>query len=86
MTGRDSAASGRRRTNGRGDSATTATVAGLAGVLTAAVAGVWLGGWLAFETAYWRGFKSLVESTPADAGLPVGAVLLLVAVGLVVAR
>ncbi|MFC4358422.1 hypothetical protein ACFO0N_10770 [Halobium salinum] len=62
----------------------TATAGALGAVAVAVVAGVPVGGWLAFETAYWRGFKSVVEGAPLG-GLSVTGLLLLVAVGLVVA-
>jgi hypothetical protein len=47
------------------------TVSGLA-------AGVVLGGWLAFETGYWRGFRAWVESM-ADTAALLAVALLLVA-------
>jgi hypothetical protein len=49
-----------------------------------ALAGVVLGGWLAFETGYWRGFKSLIEGVSGGA-LVVGLALVAIAVGVTLA-
>lgn len=45
------------------------------------LAGVVLGGWLAFETGYWAGFKSLVEGSAA-VGVPLAVGLCLLALAL----
>jgi F0F1-type ATP synthase membrane subunit c/vacuolar-type H+-ATPase subunit K len=46
----------------------------------ALAAGVVLGGWLAFETGHWRGFKSWVESMADGAVLLAAGLLVAVAV------
>jgi uncharacterized membrane protein len=60
---------------------TTTVVASLAShllvALTALVAGVVTGGWIAFETGYWRGFKDTIEGL-AGGGLPLVVALLAV--------
>lgn len=70
------------------DSNTTNAVALLASHLvvavTALVAGVVLGGWLAFETGYWRDFRAWVESM-ADTAALLAIALLLVAAAVSVA-
>jgi MFS family permease len=68
-----------------GTGRTTASAVGsLGAVAVALVAGVLLGGWLAFETAHWRGFKSFVEGVPVGSALHLGVLLALVALALVV--
>lgn len=49
--------------------------------VTALAAGVVLGGWLAFETGYWRGFRAWVHSL-ADAAALLALGLLVIAVGI----
>jgi hypothetical protein len=46
--------------------------------VSALFAGVVLGGWLAFETGYWRGFRAWVNSL-ADAAALIAVALLLIA-------
>lgn len=57
---------------------------GLATTALGAVAGVLIGGWLAFEWGGWRGFKNTVENldvvTALDLGIGVLVLALLVAV------
>lgn len=64
------------------DSSATDAVVLLASHLVVAVsalaAGVVLGGWLAFETGYWRGFRAWVNSM-ADAAALLAVALLLIA-------
>ncbi|EJN57098.1 hypothetical protein [Halogranum rubrum] len=47
---------------------------------TALLGGVFVGGWLAFQTPYWRAFKALVEGLPLLSGLHLGILLLLVGI------
>lgn len=50
---------------------------------TSLLAGVVLGGWLAFETGHWRAFRSFVEGSAAvGVTLAVGLCLLALAVSL----
>jgi len=64
------------------DSTVTNAVVLLASHLVVAAsalfAGVVLGGWLAFETGYWRGFRAWVNSL-ADAAALIAVALLLIA-------
>jgi len=52
--------------------------------VSALAAGVVLGGWLAFETGYWRDFRAWVESM-ADTAALLAVALLLVAAAVSVA-
>lgn len=61
----------------------TSLLSHLAVGVTSLLAGVVLGGWLAFETGHWEGFESLVEGTVVGAGLAVGLCLLALGVSLV---
>ncbi|WP_255194905.1 hypothetical protein [Halorarius litoreus] len=56
-------------------SAAEALVSHLVASLTALAAGVVAGGWLAFETAHWRGFKELIEGLAGTALFVVVALL-----------
>jgi hypothetical protein len=67
----------------RGRRATGSTLAVGGATAAALVAGVWVGGWIAFETDHWQGFKSLVEGAPVGSALHVGLLFFLVAVGLI---
>lgn len=51
--------------------------------LTALAAGVVTGGWIAFETGYWQGFKQLIEGL-AGAAVFLVVALLTVAVAVIV--
>lgn len=55
--------------------AAEALVSHLVVSLTALAAGVVVGGWLAFETGHWRGFKRLIEGLAGTAMFLVVALL-----------
>jgi hypothetical protein len=64
---------------------TESTTARLVGTglltLSALLGGVAVGGWLAFQTPYWRAFKAFVEGFPVLSGLQLGLLVLFVGVG-----
>jgi hypothetical protein len=60
----------------------TSTAGAVGAVALALVAGVVLGGWLAFETTHWRGFESLVEGVPIGSAFHFGVLLVLAALAL----
>lgn len=65
--------------------AVEALVSYLVVALTALAAGIVTGGWLAFETAHWRGFKQLIEGLAGTAVFVVVALLTVAAAVIVLA-
>lgn len=57
-------------------------LAGLAIACVSLLAGIFVGGWIAFETPYWRSFRGAVEGLPVVSALHVGIALFVVAVGI----
>ena len=53
--------------------------------LLALLGGVAIGGWLAFETAQWEGFKAFVEGLPVLSALHLGLLSLALGLGAKVA-
>lgn len=70
---------GMTSTDRRGASGLPALLTGLVTTALGTVAGILIGGWLAFEWGGWRGFKSTVENLEVLTALDLGIGLLVLA-------